>query len=382
MKRIYFTVTNDLSFDRRMIRICSSLAMHGYAVTLIGRKSGQSVSLPEQNYRQRRIPCFFTKGKLFYLEYNIKLLVYLLFKRKAILCAIDLDTILPVLLISALKGSRRVYDAHELFTEMKEVITRPAIYRVWSWVERTAVPRFKYGYTVSRSIAGEFNRRYGVSYGVIANIPPLGAPAAPHDPPAVTKVIYGAGLDEISPPGAPRILLYQGAVNEARGLEYLIPAMASLQAVLWICGDGNFMQQSRQLVKKHGLEHKVIFKGMLLPEELRRITPAAYMGINLIEPPGLNQVYSLANKYFDYIHAAVPQLTMNFPEYAAINEQFEVALLLDALTIEGIVEKINFLLDEDVLYEQMRQNCLKAREIYKWEKEEMKLLELYKQISR
>jgi hypothetical protein len=39
----------------------------------------------------------------------------------------------------------------------------------------------------------------------------------------------------------------------------------------------------------------------------------------------------LANKFFDYIQAGIPQVTMNFPEYAAINREYEVAVLIDDL---------------------------------------------------
>ncbi len=126
-KQIYFTVTNDLVYDQRMNRICTSLAENGYSVALIGRKLKTSLPLSIKKYKQKRLFCFFETGKLFYVEYNFRLLVYLLFRRMDLICAIDLDTILPVLVVSKLKNSLRVYDAHELFTELKEVVTRPHI---------------------------------------------------------------------------------------------------------------------------------------------------------------------------------------------------------------------------------------------------------------
>ena len=36
-KKIIFTVTNDLVYDRRMIRIGESLGTEGYEVVLVGR---------------------------------------------------------------------------------------------------------------------------------------------------------------------------------------------------------------------------------------------------------------------------------------------------------------------------------------------------------
>jgi hypothetical protein len=38
LKKLAFTVTNDLNYDQRMQRICGTLANAGYDVLLIGRK--------------------------------------------------------------------------------------------------------------------------------------------------------------------------------------------------------------------------------------------------------------------------------------------------------------------------------------------------------
>ncbi len=38
-RRIFCTVTNDLNYDQRMIRICTSLVRAGYEVVLVGRES-------------------------------------------------------------------------------------------------------------------------------------------------------------------------------------------------------------------------------------------------------------------------------------------------------------------------------------------------------
>ena len=57
MKRIIFTVTNDLTYDQRMHRICHSLAAHGYDVLLVGRKLSKSVPLTQQTFGQKRLTC-------------------------------------------------------------------------------------------------------------------------------------------------------------------------------------------------------------------------------------------------------------------------------------------------------------------------------------
>jgi hypothetical protein len=154
-----------------MHRIAGAMSRAGYDTLLIGRKHRSSYNLLRQSFDQKRLFCFFSKGPLFYAEYNIRLFFSLLFLRADIICAIDLDTILPVYLVTALKKQKRVYDAHELFTEMKEIVTRPQIQKIWLAIERFAVPKFSAGYTVNNFIAGELSKRYGIQYSVIRNLP-------------------------------------------------------------------------------------------------------------------------------------------------------------------------------------------------------------------
>ncbi len=358
--RIYFNVTNDLNFDQRMIRICTSLAQHGYVVILVGRKKKNSAAMSQQLFSQKRLFCFFEKGKWFYVEYNLRLFFFLLFRKMDAICAIDLDTILPCYFVSVIKNKKRIYDAHELFCEMKEIVSRPSIYKIWKKIEAFAVPKFKKGYTVNQLIAAEFKKMYNVDHDVIRSITvkhPLEIPDK--------KENY---------------ILYQGAVNEGRGFEVLIPAMADIECKLIICGEGNFFGQAKQLVADHNLSNKIIFKGMVLPGELKQITLNAYIGITLFEDNGLSNYLSLANRFFDYMHAAIPQVCTNFPSYKNINDDLRVAVLIDDLSISSVRTAINYLLSDNIAYKAMQQNCIKAREKYSWQNEEVTLLNFYKSI--
>jgi len=356
---LVFTVTTDLTYDQRMIRICTSLVNAGYTVTLVGRKLKASLPLSAQPFLQKRLFCFFEKGKLFYAEYNIRLFVYLLFKKTDCIGAIDLDTILPGYFISKIKKVKRVYDAHELFCEMKEIATRPFIYKVWKKIERYTVPKFTAGYTVNQPIAGEFKKMYGVTYEVIRNI---------------------ALLREINTEKKERFILYQGAVNEGRSFETLIPAMIYVDCKLIICGDGNFMQQAQALVQKNNLQDKVIFKGKIEPGELRTITQRAYIGVTLFDDAGLSNYYSLANRFFDYLHAGIPQLCVNYPVYKEINDRYQIAALTDDISEKNIAALLNNLLLNEVEYKVLQQNCLTARQELNWQEEEKKLIQFYKNL--
>ncbi len=376
-KRIFCTVTNDLNYDQRMIRICGSLAGAGFEVTLVGREwreSGGSLPLVERPFRQHRLTMWFRRGKLFYLEYQFRLFFYLLAQKMDGICAIDLDSILPCYFISRIRRIPRVYDAHELFCEMQEVVTRPFIYKIWKAVERFAVPAFRHGYTVNEPIATEFRKLYGVEYAVVRNLPVLEEGAA-----GAGKAVPVPGGGTVLA-GGERYILYQGAVNEGRCFETLIPAMERVDAVLVICGEGNYLERARDLVQRHGLGDKIIFTGAIRPEELKAITRGAFCGITLFDRRGASNYYSLANRFFDYMHAGIPQVAMNYPAYKEINNSHPIAVLLDEPGVREIAGALNELLTNKELYRTLSDNCQQARLCYNWQEEEKTLIRLYHQL--
>jgi glycosyltransferase involved in cell wall biosynthesis len=360
---IIFSVTNDLSYDQRMQRICNSLSNQKYNLLLIGRKVKSSKVLPNFNFSTKRISCFFNSGFLFYTEYNLRLFFTLLLTKTDVYCAIDLDTIIPNYLASVFKRKKRVYDAHELFTEQKEIITRPLVHKVWLGIENIFVARFQNGYTVNSFIKQELFRRYNVNYSVIRNLP----------------LASTNNINTITPAEIP-FIIYQGAVNEGRCFESLIPAMKNVNCKLLIYGEGNFFTQAQNLIYQNQLQDKVVLMGNKSPNELKKITPTALLGLTLFENTGLNQYYSLANRFFDYIMAGIPQVCVGYPEYSTINQEIQIALLINDTNENTISDAINLLINNKELYKQIQENCFKAREILNWSNEEKILLAFWKNV--
>lgn len=359
-KKIVCTVTNDLNYDQRMIRICTTLAEAGYDVTLVGFKRKNSKPIIPRPFKQVRIPIIAEKGKILYIDYWLKLFFFLLFRPADVFCAIDLDTILPVYYVSKLRRKKRVYDAHELFTELKEVISRPSIHKMWTWIANHTVPHFTAGYTIGECYADELKKRYGVDYGVVRNATILKPFQVPQKQ---TKYI-----------------LYQGAVNVGRCFEQLIPAMKDVDANLIVCGEGNFYEQALALTKQHGLEHKITFKGYVPPDQLTEYTKMAWAGITLFEETSLSNRLSLANRFFDYMHFGVPQLCIKYPEYEKVNTMYEIAYLIEDPTPGNIATALNKLLHDEDYYYRLQANCMKAREVYNWQEQTKTLLNTYEHL--
>ncbi len=356
--KIVFTVVNDLTYDQRMIRICSSLVMANYEVTLIGRELNSSLPLTVKPFKQRRLKCWFNKGKLFYLEYNIRLFFCLLFYKADVYSAVDLDTLIACTFLAKIKSTKLVFDAHEYFEEVPEVTNRPLTKKIWRTVGKWFVPQADLAYTVNESLAEIFAKQYHKKFEVVRSMPYQQEAREPQH-------------------SKQRVMIYQGALNEGRGLEAAIEAMKHIDAIFWIIGEGDLSQQLKKLVKDLQLEHKVLFMGLMLPQDLPPITQQAYIGYNVFENKGLSYYYSLNNKFFDYIQSSIPQIFTNYPEFQRLNNLYTVGLGTEC-TPEAIVGAVNKLLTDETLYLNLKTNCRSAAAILNWQHEEKHLIQIYK----
>lgn len=362
-KRIIVSVTNDLVADNRVHKVCTSLTKMGFSVLLAGRKLPKSLSIQKREYETKRFHLLFRKGPLFYVEFNFRLFLFLLFAKSDILLSNDLDTLPANFYAAKLKKNHLVYDSHEYFTEVPELIKRPRVQKIWELLEKRMVPKIKFAYTVCGSIAEIYTKKYGTPFKVVRNVP-------------LKRTFPSAITERIN--NSEKIILYQGAVNIGRGLEQAILSMKFIEnARLIIAGDGDIKSELEELVNEENLKEKVEFTGKLPLEELAKLTPTADLGLSIEEDLGLNYRFALPNKLFDYIQAQVPVLVTDLPEMAAIVGHFQIGDICTSLEPENLAETItNALLDEQKR-KHWKQNLKVAAEQLTWENEEKVLLEIY-----
>ncbi len=358
-KKIVCTVTNDLITDQRMQRIATTLQENGYDVTLVGRELKDKYETDPYVFNTHRIKCLFNNGFLFYAEYNVRLFLYLIFHSYDIINSVDLDTVIAGIFASKIMGKKVVLDAHEDFIESPEIVNRPKVKRFWSLIEKFAFSRVQLLYTVSGSIAEKFSKRYNREVGLIRNMP------------------ESKDRQVLQKKSQKFVVLYQGALNIGRAIPQLIEAFQELDMELWLAGDGDLKADILRQIDELGIQDKVKYLGKLKPEELRLVTQQADLGVNLLEHLGESYYYSLANKFFDYVMAEIPQVCIDFPEYRRLNTEFEVAVLLDNVKPLTIREKLQNLRVNSTLLEKLTSNCRLAKKSWNWETEEKKLIEYY-----
>lgn len=359
-RHIIFTVTNNLVTDQRMHRICSTLIKDGFEVELVGRKYGLKQEPTAVAYQRKWLSCFFDSGPLFYLEFNLRLCWYLLFKRVDVICAIDADTLAACTLIAGVRNKKLVFDAHEYFTEVPELENKPIVKKTWRFVLRICVPHVDAAYTVGPMLAELFTQQFGKKFEVIYNMPQLLA------------------LKKRLPVKQP-IVLYQGDLNIGRGIEETIEAVADMELTYWIIGDGPIYGKLKQQIETKGLSGKVKLLGKVLPQDLPAYTEQAMIGINLLSGNSLSYRYSIANKFFDYVQAGVPVICVNFPEYQRLNKAYEVGVLCET-NPESIKQAIHQLLHHSTLYQKISDNCTHAAKVWNWQTQESTLVNIYRNL--
>lgn len=358
MKRILVSVTNDLVTDQRVHKVCTTLTEIGFDVFLIGRRVKNSKKI-NRNYKTTRMKLLFTTGFLFYAEYNFRLFFKLLFLKKGILLSNDLDTLLPNYLISKLFNKKLVYDSHELFTEVPELINRPFTQKVWLKIEGIILPKLKNCYTVSQSIANYYNAKYKTNFDVVKNVPKQ------------FKKIGQASLPFNT--DNHKIILYQGAINKARGLELMIETMKFIENTIFIIiGGGDLELGLKQKIANLKLEEKVKFIPKTSPINLQKYTPLANLGISLEEDLGLNYKYALPNKLFDYIQAKVPVLVSNLPEMKKIITKYNVGEIAESRQPEKLANQINNILQKGNRFYDIQLTKAKKELVWKHESEILK----------
>lgn len=357
-KKIFVAVTNDISTDYRVHKICNYLISKNYDVTVYGRVLRNTIQV-DRAYKIVRKKHFFNHNFLFYAEFNVRLFFTLLFTKTNIILANDLDTLPACFFISRLKNLKLVYDSHELFSEGPELQGRTFVQRFWRKLEDYFLPRIKNSYTVSESIVDFYNDKYQNQMGLIRNIP-------------LKNDI--AEVEEVSFPTKNKTILYQGVLNPGRGLKPMIKALHYIEDLdLIIIGYGKVEEELKQFVLEENMQTRVHFLGRVAREKLFNYTQKATLGMVLEEPLGLSFTYALPNKLFDYIHAEIPIIAGKLPEVESIVNKYNVGVLVDDYQPETIAKTIKELLNNKQFLAQIKTNQKEAKEILCWEKEQQKL---------
>lgn len=358
-------VTNDLTTDQRVHKTCTTLQKCGYWVIEYGRLLPDSLAL-ERSYFTLRKKMWFRKGPQFYAEYNIRLFLYLMTTNVDLIFSNDLDTLPAAYFAAKFRKKRLIYDTHEYYTEVPELVSRPHIQTIWKALENYFFPKLTDILTVNVSIAKLYSDKFNKTVHVSRNIPPSFTPER-----IKTR-------KELDLPENKHLIILQGTgINIQRGAEEAVEAMEFLEnVVLLIVGSGDVFPTLQKIVEEKKLYSKVIFKQKMPFAELRQYTINSDLGLAIDKDTNLNYHFSLPNKLFDYIHSGIPTLSSGLVELKQIIDKYDIGYYIQSHDPKHIAQVINDIFTDKLRYTTVKSNTAKAKAELCWENEEKVLLEL------
>ena len=335
---IIFCSSSYYEYDRRMQRITTEISNMA-RVKWVSRQYNLDAHAI-LGIDQGVISCYFKSGVLFYFEFNLRLLIYLLKDNSNIISSVDLDTLPAAYLASRLRSKILVFDAHEIFHEVPELEGKRFKKWIWKRLSKSLFQRIKHKYTVNEALQSLFKKEFNTHFGIIRNVP---------------KTIES----EQRPQMEYKRLVYLGVLNKGRGIEIALNALKDLpDYTLTLLGKGDLYDELLTLAKALKVEDRVEFLGYVAPDNINTHLSTASIGLNMLTAESLNYKLSLANKFFDYMHVGLPSINMNYPEYSNIMAQIhECGLLVDEYTSEALVKAVKRL-EDSALYERATDQLL------------------------
>jgi len=377
MGKICMMVTNPCTNDARVLREASTLSKSGYNVIILAIMGNNTPKVEHvTGFTIKRIKRRFRGNTLLgKLEFTLKFTFIAIREKADVYHAHDLSTLLECYIASRVNRAKIVYDSHELYISCYgEKSFGDFLYYI---LEKLLIKKVDNVVTVNEYIAKELQTKYTLidSPTVVMNCPQLNLE---DDQYKTTKDICDI------PTNGRKVLLYQGTVQEGRGLRQLIESMKYLSDdyYLLMIGNGPLKEELEGASRKMDLSHKIYFTGMVSLVELVKYTKIANLGVILFENISLNNYYASPNKLFEYIHANVPVLAPNYPFFKDVIEKYDIGILIDKIEPKEIANKIEFVFEDMNKYREMKNNTKTAARELNWENEERKLIETYEMLNK
>ena len=249
---------------------------------------------------------------------------------------VDLDTILPALILKAVYKVPLFYDAHEYWGESD--INQLEFERLfWKSFERRLVPKANYRQIVSPGLAALLSSEYNCHFNILPNCQPID--------PDLNLVTPENKKESQNFPSGSCVFLFQGGFAQGRGLERLIEAWGHVDegAYLLLRGPDNEWKSQliRQARKSGMLDKRIFFPPPVDEADLVTAAARADVGIVPYPPTTLNYEHCSPNKLSQYMAAGIPILANRTDFVAELVTKGDCGVVVDFGRQHELAEAIN-----------------------------------------
>ncbi|WP_417779020.1 glycosyltransferase family 4 protein [Stutzerimonas xanthomarina] len=385
---VHMLVWNDFLNDARVLKEAETLQSSGYEVVVHAvhypgktisrqilnsgitiRRASLSPFAVQRNGShliQHKTP--FALQLCMRLWAHMVMLLRLCIARPDVIHAHDVNTLPTAWLAAKLSGAQMVYDAHEISTS-REGYSR--VRKLVGWIERTLMPRVQGTITTTEARAKYFARAYGVARPVVLQNRPREQQAMRSD-----RIRTELELAQPWP-----IILYQGGVQQGRGLERLARVAADVPNAYFVfIGGGRLDGSLRRIVEELQLEQRVRFIPTVALAELPTYTASADIGVQPIENTCLNHYTTDSNKLFEYVQAGLPVVASDLPEIRRVVREHDLGVLVPEGDSVALAMALRDLVGDEGKRHYYAARSRKAASVLNWESQEHELLALYERV--
>jgi glycosyltransferase involved in cell wall biosynthesis len=276
----------------------------------------------------------------------------------------DYNTMWIALAAKLVRGSRVVYDSHELWPDRNG---RPE-WRPWLILcEALFVRAADATITTSPGYAAAIAERYRVEPPVVVrNIPARSEGPAPET------------ASDSDPVG-----VYLGGLMPGRGLEQAIDALPSVPSLrLRLIGPGadRYRRALAEHARSAGVSDRVEIQDPVPPSDVLAALAGASFGLMLIQPVCRSYELTLPNKLFEYAAAGLPVLSSDLSVIGRLVREEGIGEVVPAADPERIAEGMRRLADPE-LRGPVRERVLAYARRETWEVERRVLERVYLNVA-
>ena len=176
-------------------------------------------------------------------------------------------------------------------------------------------------------------------------------------------------------------VFYLGGITKDRGFDAILDTMEILKNKDFKVKTnlvGRYSEQHSQAITGRQLEDFVKLHGYMNMVEGYQLSKKAKVGISILSPIE-NYLNSYSTKIFEYMAVGLPVITSNFELYRNVIEKHSCGICVNPEEPEEIAEAIEYIINNPKTAKEMGQNGIRiVNQIYNWDVEKSKLLNLYK----
>ncbi|MFL6709433.1 MAG: glycosyltransferase family 4 protein [Massilia sp.] len=362
VKVAHLTSVHGRGDTRIFVKQCTTLAEHGYLVTLLvadglGDATLDGITVADVGRQNGRLQRMWRGSEA-------------VFRRAVLLDAaiyhLHDPELLPIGLRLKRLGKVVIFDAHE--DVPKQLLNKPylpagarqAVSFAFSRFERYACAQLDGIIAATPSIRDKFIAIHPATVDV-------------NNYPVLAEFDAAKGwLDK-----APEVC-YVGGLASSRGIRELVQASTLMQSATRLSIAGTFSESKLEgeIRNMQGWQ-RVQWHGHLNRSGVCRVMARAVAGLVTLHPIS-NYLEALPVKMFEYMAAGIPVIASNFPLWQSIIEDEQCGLCVDPLDPAAIAKAIDYLVSKPELARQMGANGRRAVVArYNWAAQAARLINFY-----